>query len=61
MLLNIAEVAAFFACSTRTIERLRARGRFPAPVSLPGVRGNRWRRAAVEGYAAKLKTRRGTN
>lgn len=42
--------------SPRTLRRMVVAGTFPAPVEAPGVRGRRFRQAAVLSWCASLRT-----
>lgn len=51
--LSVREVAVMLGCTTRTIWKLSAAGRFPQPVRLT-PRLPRWKRSAVEDHMAAL-------
>ena len=53
-LLTRRAVAALVGLSPRTISRLRQRGKFPAPVQVPGLHGSRFKRSEVLGWMSAL-------
>lgn len=52
-LLRYSGVAAMVGFSARTLRRLVAAGRFPAPVRVDGLRGMFFRREDVEAWLAE--------
>lgn len=51
-LLTYGAVAALVGLSSRSIRRMAADGRFPAPVAVPGLRAPRFKRSAVDAWLA---------
>lgn len=58
VLLDVNAVCHVTSLSERTIDKLVAKGQFPAPKQVPGVRAKRWTRTSVEAWANRLKDAR---
>lgn len=53
--LTVEDLARQLACSTRSIWKWTAEGKFPQPIRLAGSRAVRWLRADIEAYLTAQK------